>query len=310
MSELIAKTTFTDQVTARAYVESCENAFAAQVQKVAERILEHPECKLLGLGGPTCAGKSTTAKHLIHRLEAEGKHVHIISIDDFFRDQPEIRTPKGNGHEYRKVDLDSIDALDFPLFCRCVDELMHNGVTQIPRYDLSVSRRTGSEEYRIKDENDLFLFEGIQTVYPEITDLLEQYPYFSMFICVRRDLRLGETVFHPNRIRLMRRLVRDYYRRAATPDFTLFLWEGVRENEERGIFPFADHCMAQLDSTMGYEIGMLRPYLETILPTILDSDAYGKIAADILHDIQSAQPLSPELLPEIALYREFVGKVN
>ena len=66
--------------------------------------------------------------------------------------------------------------------------------------------------------------------------------------------------------------------------------------------------MAQLDSTMGYEIGMLRPYLEAILPQILTSDAYGKIAADILHDIYAAQPLSYTLLPEVALYREFVGK--
>ena len=82
------------------------------------------------------------------------------------------------------------------------------------------------------------------------------------------------------------------------------------ENEEKNIFPNADRCMAHLDSTMGYEIGMLRPYLETILPQILTSDAYGDIAADILDDIRAAQPISCELLPDVALYREFVGKTT
>jgi uridine kinase len=129
-----------------------------------------------------------------------------------------------------------------------------------------------------------------------------------MFIRVARPLQAGKLTLEPNQIRLLRRLVRDYYRRASEPEFTLFLWKGVRENEERSIFPYAAQCHAQLDSTMGYELGMLRPYLENILPSILTSDDYGNIAAAILHDIKEIPQLSCELLPEIALYREFVGK--
>ncbi len=304
MSELIAKTHFSCENDARSYVESCEAAFAAQIENVTQQILAASSYRFLGLGGPTCAGKSTTATLLIRGLQAAGKHVHIISIDDFFRDQSK---PQAERKRDEKVDFDSIDALDYPLFCQCVEQLMKTGVTQIPRYDLSRGKRIGTQEYRIKDENDMFLFEGIQTVYPEISQILEQYPYFSMFIRVNRTIDVKDARFDPTRIRLMRRLVRDYYRRASAPDFTLFLWNGVRDNEEKSIFPYADHCMAQLDSTMGYEIGMLRPYLETILPPILLSDAYGTIAADILHDISTVQPLSHTLLPEVALYREFVG---
>ena len=302
---LIAPTHFPSDTDAKAYIAQCEDAFASQVKDVAARILSLPECKLLGLGGPTCAGKSTTAKLLIRYLEAAGKHIHIISIDDFFREQPKAELLVENELP-KTVDFDSIDALDFPLFCRCVEELMQHGESEMPIYDLSCGQRSGTRKYTIKDQNDLFLFEGIQTVYPAISSLLTRYPYFSMFIRVERSIMVGDTVFTPNRIRLLRRLVRDFYRRASEPDFTLFLWKSVRENEEKSIFPNVGHCNTLLDSTMGYELGMLRPYLETILPTILASNEYGDIAASILHDIQNVQPLSSALLPEIALYREFV----
>jgi len=310
MSQMIAKTNFSSQDEARAYIAGCEEAFAAQMKAAAARILAQPSCKLLGLGGPSCAGKSTTAKLLIRYLEAAGKHVHMISIDDFFREQPKVEFSLKTNDPNHKIDFDSIDALDFPLFCDCVEQLMTKGRAQMPVYDLSCGERTGSREYCIKDENDLFLFEGIQTVYPQISGLLEQYPYYSMFIRVAQELRVGDTVFSPNQIRLLRRLVRDYYRRASAPEFTLFLWDSVRANEESSIFPYADHCTEQFDSTMGYEIGMLRPYLEHILPPILDSNAYGHIAAAILKDIQSARPLDCDLLPQVALYREFVGKAT
>lgn len=302
---LIAPTHFETDDDAETYIARCENAFALQVRAVAEQILSLKECKLLGLGGPTCAGKSTTARLLIRNLEAAGKHIHIISIDDFFREQPKSELHLDHCMP-QSIDFDSISALDFPLFCRCVEELMHHGESEMPIYDLSCGERSGTRKYTRKDENDLFLFEGIQTVYPDISALLTEYPYFSMFIRVEKSLMAGNTLFSPNRIRLLRRLVRDYYRRSAEPEFTLLLWKGVRENEEKSIFPNIRSCDTMLDSTMGYELSMLRPYLERILPPLLTSNEYGDIAAAILHDIKSVPPLSPALLPEVALYREFV----
>ena len=84
---------------------------------------------------------------------------------------------------------------------------------------------------------------------------------------------------------------------------------GVRENEEKSIFPNVDGCDEQLDSTMGYEIGMLRPHLEKIFSELPSSSVYRPHADAILHDIFAVQPLTSDLLPEFALYREFVPLV-
>ena len=77
MSQLIAKTHFESQNDAKDYILSCEDAFAQQMRAAAARILSQPSCKLLGLGGPSCAGKSTTAKLLIRNCR--GSHSAAFS---------------------------------------------------------------------------------------------------------------------------------------------------------------------------------------------------------------------------------------
>jgi pantothenate kinase-related protein Tda10 len=73
MSECIAKLTFSDETDARDYVHQCEASFAAQINQLTEKMLAREELCLLGLGGPSCAGKSTAATHIIRNLQAAGK---------------------------------------------------------------------------------------------------------------------------------------------------------------------------------------------------------------------------------------------
>ena len=307
MSELIATTSFVSDAQAKEYITSCESAFRTRIDDIADCILEQKNVKLLGLGGPTCAGKSTAAKLLIRHLESAGKRVHMISIDDFFREQPHAMELMDDPNGQEKLDFDSIDALDFPLLRASVISLMSNGYAKLPRFDLSTGLRCGVYEMRAKDDQDIFLFEGIQTVYPQINALFREYPYYSMLINVRSPLVANGIRFEPNHIRLLRRLVRDYYRRSSPAEFTFFAWHSVRENEENNIFPYVGACDATMDSLMGYELSMLRPYLERILPTISSDNASYDLANTILNEIKGIQPLSENLLPSDSLYREFVG---
>jgi uridine kinase len=153
------------------------------------------------------------------------------------------------------------------------------------------------------------LVEGIQVLYPKVDAILRSATYQSIYICASSGIEIAGEFFAPNEIRLMRRLVRDYHFRASDAAFTFFAWESVRENEEKSIFPYADSCDEQLDSLMGYEVGMLRPHLETILSQLPLSSVYRPMADTILHDISTVQPLISDWLPEHALYREFVPLV-
>ena len=70
MSVSRAPTAFDSEQMARDYIASCEQAFEKQVVDVCQGLIDHPELRLIGLSGPTCAGKTTAASLLIRQLES------------------------------------------------------------------------------------------------------------------------------------------------------------------------------------------------------------------------------------------------
>lgn len=297
---------FPDVQKAKQYILDCELGFRQQVVELTSRLSSNPELHLIGLSGPTCAGKTTAASIITEQLQAAGHRVHIISVDDFFREQPHGRELMNDPDGAKKLDFDSIDALDFELFSEFLETLMVSGRAMMPKFNIGAGVREGFVELNAPGKENVFLIEGIQVVYPEIHALLSQYDYRSIFIQPTQTLQVGENQYQPNQIRLLRRLVRDYYFRSSDAAFTFFAWESVRENEEKSIFPYVSACDEHLDSLMGYEIGMLRPHLEKILSKIPSSSEYRPQAETILRDISKVQPLSASWLPDFALYREFV----
>ena len=309
MTHLIAPNCFSSEQQAKAYIRDCEQQFTRQVVDLTDRLLGVKHLRWIGLSGPTCSGKTTAADILTEHFQMAGRRVHPISVDNFFKEQRDARDNARKTGEQDKIDFDSIDALDLDLFARCLSELMTNHRTMLPVYDLSTGHRDHFEELQIVDSDDVLLFEGIQVVYPEVDALLRQHCYQNIFIHVGQSLQVGEAQYAPEEIRLFRRLVRDYYFRSSSAEFTLYLWDSVRDNEKKSILPYADRCDAQLNSLMGYEIGMLRPHLEKVLAKVPQGSAYRDKADAILQHVHEsmAQPLSNQWLPSHALYREFVS---
>ena len=137
-------------------------------------------------------------------------------------------------------------------------------------------------------------------------ELFEPYGFISVYICPQSSVETGGKIFVPNELRLMRRIVRDYNFRNADAEFTMHLWESVRQNEEKNIFPYADACVYKIDSSKPYEIGVLKPYLEKILGVIPPDSPYYKASRQILEKISDIQPISSDLIGEDSLYKEFV----
>ena len=135
--------------------------------------------------------------------------------------------------------------------------------------------------------------------------LLRQEGYFNFCVCPQTAIETGGERFLPNEIRLLRRLVRDMIHRAAAPSFTFFIWESVRENEEKNIFPNIGSCNRTVDSTMPYEIGLLKPYLEKFLREDENGDTRGE-AETVLCRLREVQTVPDTLIGPDSLYREFI----
>lgn len=283
------------------FIGECEADFEKRLDASVARACEDRTLKVITLSGPTCSGKTTAAKKLIGELEAIGKKVHIVSIDDFYRDKQRI--PKKDG----KPDLDSVDAIDLSEFERFVGNIFAGEPAALPQFDFISGCRAGFEVIEPDDE-DMFLFEGIQAVYPEITSLLRLVDRRSIFICVEQGIDVGGSVFMPNDIRLIRRIVRDHNFRGASPEYTFFLWDGVRENEEKNILPYADTCDIRIDSVMPYEVNLMVKYLRPLLETVGEKSPYRTEAQRLLDMTDGIVSFDSYMIPDGSLYYEFIKR--
>ena len=186
-----------------------------------------------------------------------------------------------------------------------MESIEHSEELFCPIFDFGHGERIGHKRIPC-EEGDVFVFEGIQAVYPEITALFDKHAYCSAYISPRSAIEVNDYIVLPNELRLLRRLVRDRIFRSTSAEFTFKIWDSVRKNEEENIFPYADACMFHIDSSFAYEISILKPYLFETLRDISQSGEYVSKAKEILDKISAVPAISPELLPKNSLYWEFV----
>ncbi len=263
------------------------------------------ELHFLGLTGPTCSGKTTAARKLTELLSARGITLQVISIDDFYFDK-EYLIRRAHLDPDIEIDYDSEDTIDVDYLGEITDLLRAGKTVELPHFDFRSGKRTRGRTLT-PSAQDLFLFEGIQILYPGVNAILDRGSYQSFCIRPEAAVRAGAHLFLPNEIRLLRRLVRDLRHRETDPAFTLYLWESVRENEEKNIFPHLGFCKTTIDSTMPYELGMLKPYLLPILEGLPREKLSANKTLTAFCEVQSEiQSIPSDYLTENSLYKEFI----
>lgn len=286
------------------FIEKCDREFDALLESAVKRLCHDSEgIRVMGLTGPTCSGKTTTAKKLLHEFDEMGKRVVTVSLDDFFKDcfsRKDLANAK-----VEELDFDSPDTLDTELFARFVDEIFAKGRAEKPIFDFVKGERSRYEEI-VCSEGDVVLFEGIQVLYPSVMSVIENHG--GRIMCVRPEsgIEIGGKRFEPDFIRLCRRLVRDANFRGASPDFTLSLWDSVRRNEEENIFPYMHRCTVGIDTTLTYELNVLAPYLRRILPSVEWGSKHHKQSLEILGLLEEVVGIESFVISDNSLYKEFV----
>ena len=287
---------------AERYVSLCEARFSEGIDEALETVFSGEPVKIIALAGPTCSGKTTTAAKLTRRIARTGRQIMVMSIDDFFKDRKDRNVVDGESPDY-----DSVAAIDLDYLEHFMKRLNAGLSVLIPRYDFTATGRTGYDEY-IPHPDDIYVFEGIQAVYPEVTRLFGER-FFSIFMNVKEDVGRGDAVISRDELRLLRRTVRDYKFRGATPEFTLHLWESVRENELNNIFPNARKRDLTLDSFLDYEPFLLSRYAVPLLDSVPADSRYRDEAEDLLKRLSAFDcPFIEErMIPQNSVFREFIG---
>ena len=286
---------------AEKYLLDCEQQFSDGIDSALEGIFTGDDVKTIALAGPSCSGKTTTAEKLTRRIARAGKNAVVMSIDDFF-----ISRGDRNQINDEPPDYDSVAALDLEYLEKFMTKLNAGEPVLVPRYDFTATGRVGYDEY-IPQENDIYVFEGIQAVYPEVTRLFGK-GYKSVFINVMDDAAYKGVILEKDEIRLLRRTVRDFKYRGATAEFTLHLWESVRANEEKNIFPNVKSDI-RLDSFLPYEPFILSRYGLDILETVPKESRYREQAEELISELSVfvCPYFEERMIPTNSVFREFIG---
>ena len=108
-------------------------------------------------------------------------------------------------------------------------------------------------------------------------------------------------------LRLLRRIVRDNRTRGYSPSTTLNNWEDVRKGEEKYVFPYQDNANVMFNTSLAYELGVLKTYVEPLLYTVKADDPEYLTARRLLELLKCVLPISSESVPQISIIREFIG---
>ena len=296
-----------------ALIERCEDEYRTRLDRTAslicERVRGGSSPQLITLSGPSCSGKTTTVEKLRTDLAACGLRVFRVSIDDFFLTSEVSSDVSAYSEANGELDLDSEDAMDIPEFERFTGAVLSRESAALPQFDFNLQRRSGFRPVE-SSEFDVFIFEGIQASYPAVRRVLSPASPLFIFTDAASGVRIGDTEFSTRRLRLMRRLLRDRLFRSASVEFTLQVWAGVVRNEQSSIYPARRYADALIDSSLAYEVCVLKePLIELLGAVSTDFPLYSEVRG-LLDDLSAVPSLSPSAVPADSMLREFIGDMQ
>lgn len=270
--------------------------------------IRQKQARMVLVAGPSSSGKTTFSKRLSLQLLACGIVPHAISLDDYFVDRE--LTPRDEKGEY---DYETIHALDIPLLNEQLKQLFAGERVELPRYDFPTGRNIRhSGRFLQLGEGDVLVVEGIHALNPLLTDQIDDSLKYKVFVSPMTGLQTGEQNGHhtytpPVDNRLLRRIIRDVKHRNTSPQSTIRRWPSVRAGEEKWIYPFVGEADRIFNTSLYYELAVIKVQAEPLLRLIpTDCDEYPE-AQRLLSFLKDLPVMPEELIPSVSLLREFLG---
>lgn len=255
------------------------------------------------VAGPSSSGKTTSTKRLAIHLATNLIVPKMISLDDYFVNRES--TPRDETGDY---DFESLYALDLERLNSDLKRLLAGEKVNIPTYSFELGRRVEKDKPLWLEENDVLLIEGIHGLNPELTHAIDEEKIFKVYVSALTTLKIdNHNWISTSDNRLLRRIVRDYkYRRTSALD-TIKRWPSVRRGEEKWIFPFSENADAMFNSSLIFELGVMKDYAVPLLREVpRDNVAYAQ-AYRLIKLLSYFESIPADQIPSTSLLREFLG---
>ncbi len=274
-----------------------------KISDIADNIIKRNGVKVILIAGPSSSGKTTFAKRLGIQLRLNGLKPVTISVDNYFVERND--TPLDENGNY---DFECLEAIDLKLFNEHLTTLLNGGEILCPTFDF----KEGTKKYDGKTmklaDDEVLVIEGIHCLNDKLTESIQKDKKYKIYISALTVLNID----YYNRIsttdsRLIRRMVRDYNFRGYSALHTLKMWSSVNHGEEKYIFPYQDDADSMFNTSLIYEICVLKKYLMPLLAEI-DNTHPEYAEAKHLHEfLKYFEDIDDKYVPKNSLLREFIG---
>ena len=287
------------------FLAECDRNYAERVSLAADKILANLEdSPIVLLSGPSGSGKTTTAMKIAEELQRRGVNSHAVAMDNYFKTmnrRTAPRTPEGD------IDYESPLCMDMDLLDAHFSALSRGEEIVIPRFEFARQMRNDSLGTPLRlEKNEIAIFEGIHALNDDIAG---RHPEATkLYISARSNVNEGSVLrFKGTWMRLTRRAVRDYNFRGTGVDETLEMWANVRRGEKLYISPFKNRADIIFDSSLPYEVSVMRNYAVPLLQSVPEENERHDELLELIRAFEWFEPVDPALVAKDSLIREFIG---
>lgn len=274
-----------------------------KIAGIADDIAKNKNIKMVLIAGPSSSGKTTFAKRLGIELRLNGLKPVTISVDNYFVERKD--TPRDENGNY---DFERLEAIDLNLFNDHIKKLLNGETIEVPTFDFKVGTKIFDGTTMDLADDEILVIEGIHCLNDKLTSAIPTEQKYKIYISDLTVLNID----YCNRIsttdtRLLRRIVRDNNFRGYSALHTLRNWDSVNRGENRNIFPFQENCNVMFNSSLVYEISVLKKHALPLLEEITNKEPEYSEAKRLVEFLKYFEDIDEEFIPRNSLLREFIG---
>lgn len=281
-----------------------ESFLDMRIRDIAIKIAEDSAKRVVLISGPSSSGKTTFAQKLKIALTMYGLNSIEISTDDYFVDRK--MTPKNPDGTY---DFETIDAVDIESLNIDIIKLIESGETEKRSFDFIEGKPIFTGEKHELGSSGIIIIEGIHALNPILSKDVPNRNKLKLYLSALTTMNIDSmNRLSTTDVRFLRRMVRDVRTRGRDVSTSLNEWENVRKGEDKYVFPFQEEADIMINTSLFYEIAVLKKHAMALLEKVPESDRNYVRANRLMDMLRYFVSIEDDaMIPNTSLIREFIG---
>ena len=274
-----------------------------EILNIVNTISKNKDIKIVLMTGPSSSGKTTISKKFSLLLKSKGINPIQISLDDFFINVKDRELDENGEPEKEKISVINVE-----LFNEKITDLINRKEVRMPKFNFKLGRQELSSEITKMSDNSILVIEGIHSFSEKLLKNISNKYKYKIFLCPLTPLNIdNHNMFKSTDNRLIRRIIRDNIFRNTSASDTLRYWKNVRKAEEKNIFPYMKDADIILNTSLLYELPVLKTYAEALLFSVKEDDENYEEAIRLINLFRVIVSMPSDSVPQDSILREFIG---